>query len=110
WNMYAPELTQKIHDSGVILVYARLGTLIYSIPNTFFSLNEHWEFRLLDINDTLIAIRVNSINGGNIGNPYLSGDFRYVLIPGGVAASAKSSVDYTKMSYEEIADRFNIPN
>lgn len=109
WEMYAPELTQEIHDSGVILVYARVGTLIYSIPNTFFTSNEHWEFRLLDTNDTLIAIRVNSINGGTIGNPFLDGDFRYILIAGGIAASSKSMDDYSKMSYKEVVERFNIP-
>ncbi|WP_236262832.1 collagen-like protein [Aggregatimonas sangjinii] len=111
WEIFAPELTQEIHDTGVILVYARIGTLIHQLPDSFFTgVQEHWNFRLLDINDDLIAIRVHSINGSNIGTPYLNGDFRYVIIPGGISASAKSSLDYTKMSYEEIAERFNIPD
>ena len=117
WEMYAPELTQEIHDSGVILLYARIGTLIYSIPATFFSSNEYWEFRLLDTTDTLIAIRVNSIDGGNLGDLYLDGDFRYVIIPGGIPSSTSSQItskskalDYSKMSYKEIVERFNIPD
>lgn len=110
WEIFAPELTQEIHDTGVILVYARIGTLIYKLPDSFFvSIQEHWNFRLLDTNDTLIAIRVHSIDGSNIGTPFLNGDFRYVIIPGGAAASGKSSMDYTKMSYEEITAHFGIP-
>lgn len=109
WEIIAPELTQEIHDTGVILVYARVGTLIYKLPDSYFgTIQEHWNFRLLDINDPLIAIRVHSIDGGNIGTPFLNGDFRYVIIPGGVSASGKSSLDYTQMSYKEIAERFNI--
>lgn len=111
WEMFAPELTQEIHDTGVVLVYARKGTFIYPVPVTFFdSVDENWNFRLLDINDTLIAIRVHSIDGSNIGTPFLNGDFRYILIPGGVASSGKTaSLDYAKMSYEEIIAHFNIP-
>ena len=110
WELNAPELTQEIHDTGVILVYARIGTLIHKLPDSFFtSIQEHWNFRLLDTNDDLIAIRVHSIDGSNIGTPYLNEDFRYVIIPGGVAASGKSAFDYAKMSYDEIVERFNIP-
>lgn len=111
WEMFAPELTQEIHDTGVILVYARKGNLIYPVPVTFFdTIDESWNFRLLDINDTMIAVRVHSVNGGTIGQPYLNGDFRYILIPGGVVSSGKTtSADYSKMSYDEITSHFNIP-
>lgn len=114
WEIFAPELTQEIHDTGVILVYARVGTLIYPIPVTFFStIRENWNFRLLDINDTLIAIRVNSTDGGVIGTPFLNEDFRYIIIPGGTTASTddgrSATINYSKMSYEEIIAHFNIP-
>ena len=112
WEMYAPELTQEIHDTGVILVYARVGNLIYSIPRSFFStVQEEWGYRLLGINDTLIAIRVHSIDGSNIGTPFLNEDFRYIIIPGGTpTTSSRSAIDYTTMSYDEITAHFNIPN
>ena len=111
WELFAPELTQEVHDTGVILVYARIGIFIHKLPDSFFApTQEHWNFRLLDINDPLIAIRVHSIDGSNIGTPYLNGDFRYVIVPGGISASGKFSVDYSKMSYEEIALQFNIPD
>lgn len=117
WSLIAPELTQEIHDTGVVLLYARVGLFIYTVPITFFSGNEYWYFRLFDINDPLIAIRVDSIDGGDIGTPILNGDFRYVLIPGGIPANTDNpggitakTPDYAAMSYEEIAERFNIPD
>ncbi|WP_339711167.1 hypothetical protein [uncultured Kriegella sp.] len=118
WEMFAPELTQLVHDTGVILVFARQGSFIYPIPNTFFgSINEHYEFRLFDINDDLIAVRVFSTNNLDIGAPHLNGDYRYVIIPGGIPSetgpqidSKTKVLDYSKMSYEGIAERFNIPD
>ena len=42
-------------------------------------------------------------------------DYRYVIIPGGISTSARStnatsSIDYSEMSYEEIIAHFNIPD
>ncbi|WP_394747904.1 collagen-like triple helix repeat-containing protein [Spongiimicrobium salis] len=110
WSLTAPELTQEIHDSGIILIYARRGTVIYTIPNSFYStIQEYWNFRLLDTNDDLIAIRVHSIDGNNIGTPFLNGDFRYVLIPDAATVTSKGEkIDFTKMSYAEVATYFNI--
>lgn len=110
WSLEGTDLTQEDHDSSVILVYARRGQLIHQLPDSFYgSVQEHWNYRLLDANDDLIAIRVTSIDGNNIGQPYLNGDFRYIIIPGGIPTSGKSAKDYTKMSYEEICNHFNIP-
>lgn len=118
WEIYAPELTQEVHDTGVVLVFARKGTLIYPVPNSFFAnIQEHYDFRLLDINDDLIAVRIHSMDGNNIGTPHLNEDFRYVIIPGGTPSntdgpggfdSKTGMEDYTKMSYEEIVEHFNI--
>jgi len=79
WNMFAPKLTQEVHDNGVVLVF--------------------------------------STNNFDIGSPLLNGDYRYIIIPGGIPSntgpviSSKAEVlDYTKMSYEEIAEHFNIPD
>lgn len=116
--MFAPELTQELHDNGVVLVFSRKGNFIYPVPNTLFeNIHEHYEFRLFDVNDDLIAIRVHSTNSFDIGSPYLNGDYRYIITPGGIPSntspviSSKAGVlDYTKMSYEEIAKHFNIPD
>ncbi|MFO7369134.1 MAG: hypothetical protein R6X09_02565 [Bacteroidales bacterium] len=37
-------------------------------------------------------------------------EFRYVIIPGGVQATAKkAALDFTKLSYEEVCELFDIP-
>ena len=116
WDMYAPELTRQIHETGVVLVFARRGLFTYPIPNTFFeNINEHYKFRLFDVNETLIAIRVSSTTNFDIGEPFLNGDYRYILIPGGIPSEKGPQIgskvlDYSKMTYEEIAERFNIPD
>lgn len=48
----------------------------------------------------------SEVNGST---PNYNPQYRYILIPGGVNISAKSSNDYTKMSYQEICKHFNIP-
>lgn len=112
FELDVPQLNETLQDSGVILVYARRSTLIYPIPITFFgSLDENYNWRLLTTNDDIIAVRVNSTDGGVIGEPFLNGEYRYVLIPGGQEAESGRSMsaqDYQNMSYEEIANMFNI--
>ncbi len=112
FELDVPQLNETLQDSGVILVYARRSTLIYPIPITFFgSLDENYNWRLLTTNDDIIAVRVNSTDGGVIGEPFLNDEYRYVLIPGGQQAEGGRSIsaqDYQKMSYEEIAQMFNI--
>ncbi len=112
FELDVPQLNEVLQDSGVILVYARRSTLIYPIPITFFgSLDENYNWRLLTTNDDIIAVRVNSTDGGVIGEPFLNDEYRYVLIPGGQEAESGRSMstqDYQNMSYEEIAQLFNI--
>lgn len=112
FELDVPQLNETIQDSGVILVYARRATLIYPIPVTFFgSLHENYNWRLLTTNDDFIAVRVNSTDGSVIGSPFLNDEYRYVLIPGGQQAEGgrtMSAQDYQNMSYEEIAQMFNI--
>lgn len=112
FELDVPQLNEVLQDSGVILVYARRATLIYPIPVTFFgSLHENYNWRLLTTNDDFIAVRVNSTDGSVIGTPFLNDEYRYVLIPGGQEAESgrvMSAQDYQNMSYEEIAELFDI--
>ena len=43
-------------------------------------------------------------------DPARGNKFRYIIIPGGVNAGRNTSINYSKMSYEEICDFYNIPN
>lgn len=112
FELDVPQLNETLQDSGVILVYARKQTLIYPIPITFFgNLDENYNWRLLTTNDGFIAVRINSTDGSVIGTPFLNDEFRYVLIPGRTMADGGRSFtaqEYQNMSYEEIAQLFDI--
>lgn len=105
----APDLTQEIIDSGVILGFGKNIPLVGS-PDVFqlpfiSSSNQYY----LTAQDPLeLRISVSSIDGTSVGTTLFE-EYRYVLIPGGASASGKSSIDYTNMTYDEIVDRFNIP-
>jgi hypothetical protein len=108
----APEITQEVLDTSVIFVFARSNTGAYFLLPVSFEgfLDENYWARI--INAGTLQIGVEGMNGNNnIGEPFLNNLFRYIIIPGGVPSSGKSvtSQDYTKMSYEEIADLFDIP-
>lgn len=98
WNV--PDLTVDIWETGVVLVYgSSRGPLpVYYInPNTGIVIN---------------FIRVGNILPGSIllqsASTSASGKYRYVLIPGGIAASAhRQGIDLR--DYEEVAKAFNIP-
>lgn len=110
FNITAPEVTQTILDSGVILVFAKSNSnTVYPLPVTFFlTLNENYWYRVISLG--IISVGVEAVENNNaIGNPFLNNQFRYVIIPGGVAASGKSSIGFSKMTYEEVVAYFDIP-
>ncbi|WP_110357857.1 collagen-like protein [Arenibacter sp. ARW7G5Y1] len=106
-------LSQEIFDQGTVLVYGKAGTLnVFALPFIGEAgVSYYYRLALGSIN-----IRLASVDGSSIGNP-LFGQYRYVLIPGGVEASTgiggigskTATVDFTKLSYEEVIAHFNIP-
>ncbi len=97
WNVSYPlsQITQDNLDSGVLLTYKKTGTDIFQVSNTvtpyfwvYYSLGE-------------IAME-SSINQ--------SGSYRHIIIlRAGSAFERNVNTDYTKMSYQEICAKFNIP-
>ena len=102
-------------DQDVILVYGRRADnailfTVSQLPFELFSQSEVYRYRVSE-GATFNALYVDnsSSDGGNKVFDYFA-DYRYVIIPGGVSANGKSSsIDYTKMSYEEVIAHFNIP-
>lgn len=105
-----PGMTDLIRDNGVVLVYGRSnGDVRYQLPAVLFGHNQSYSARP-GFSDNLRLI-VESTDSGVIGKSLHLIEFRYLLIPGGIPVSGKmASVDYSKMSYEEIAEQFNIPD
>ncbi|WP_025666208.1 collagen-like protein [Aquimarina megaterium] len=105
-------------NEDVILVYGRhevniLVSEIKQLPYILASQNEYYGFEVASfVGGSSLRIEVTTLDGSTNIFTFFD-DFRYVIIPGGVAASTssatKSAIDYTKMSYEEIITLFNIP-
>ena len=100
--------------TDVVLVYGQRDADsaddgIYPLPFILASQDEYYGYGLFDVTGgTGLQARVNTLDGGTNVFTFFT-EYRYVVIPGGNPASGKSSVDYTKMSYEEITQLFNIP-
>nr|WP_298995934.1 hypothetical protein [uncultured Allomuricauda sp.] len=119
FDIDVPELTQEIINQGVVLVFGRNIPGGFSSPDVmqlpFISNSNFYSSRIEDV-ETL-RITVASLDGTAVGIPFFE-NYRYVIIPGGVPAeddgggiiitSKSSEYDYSKMSYEEIAELFNI--
>ena len=100
--------------TDVVLVYGQRDTEsatdgVYALPYILASQDEYYSFMLADASSTSTSLRatVNTLDGGtNLFNFFQQ--YRYMIIPGGVSDSGKSSLDYSKMSYEEVAAHFGI--
>lgn len=110
YNIDAPDLSQEIMDSGVILGFGKNIPLLSGTPDVFplpfITSGNNYYIRAED--PEILRISVESIDGNSVGSTFFE-EYRYVLIPGGNPVSGKSSIDYSKMSYEEIVELFNIP-
>ncbi|WP_109438212.1 hypothetical protein [Aquimarina sp. AU119] len=110
----APQITEEIINSGTILVFGRysgFGSRIYQLPALIGQ--KFHQFRLNPAGGEF-DLRINTLDGSDIGLNNSLTSVRYVIIPGGVtidpaSSASKSAKDYSSMSYEEIKAQFNIP-
>lgn len=108
----APEINAGILNFGTILVYGRrvdliTGNQVYQIPIVFGAARQQsYYFRATD-GQIRISVVANE-QGQSVGDGAFFVQYRYVIIPGGQNTSGKSTTDYKNMSYEEVADLFNI--
>lgn len=124
FTISAPQMTTDILNFGTILVYGKRqgvsvpgfggSLLVFQLPYEISALEVSYQFsasRSAFASQIRITIRETDDDGTiSEGGNYLQ-HFRYVLIPGGMSSRGKSStVDYAKMSYEELAAHFNIPD
>lgn len=101
--------------SDLLLVYA--GNNIFSDSFEIFQLpyihnqNLQFGFGLFGTgagNNTGLRIQVSTLDGSDSNFTFID-RYRYIIVPGGISTSGKSTLDYTKMTYEEIISHFNIP-
>lgn len=119
-NRLAPGITQAILDNGVVLAYAKHGTIAgvgpylfpFVIPGNPAIIVGHLPVvgRLIYYNQ-----RMDATTGVVVNTAY---QFRYVIIPGGVAggrlmsgpAKGRTIDELKSMSYSAVASMFNIPD
>ncbi len=104
YDIPAPEVNQDVRDSSVILVYGKFNNEIWGIPTAFPFLNETYNFMCFTT-DGIITIFCDASDGTSaMGTPYIQ-EYRYVIIP---STTARNSIDYTSMSYQEVVDYFGL--
>lgn len=106
----APELSNDILSKGTILVYMSFGTGAYTLPYTSTAGTFVNTITAISSLQKIKLFRFKHANDGTTVGLPTTLTWRYILIPGGVAAttSKTAKLDYAKMSYEEICARFNI--
>lgn len=111
----APEITQHALDSGTVIVFGKLlgynpavwpASNVGQLPITVTYIQsgatqqDTWSARLSPGN-----LRIRFINDHNIyNNIAVQHQFRYIVIPGG-----QSTGRQRQLTYEEICERYNIP-
>ncbi len=104
----APELSTDILSKGTILVYVSFGSGTYTLPYTSTAGGFANTITAISNPQKIKLFRFRHDGGGTVNLPTTL-SWRYILIPGGVTATAKTAkLDYSKMSYEEVCARFNI--
>lgn len=105
----APELSEDILSKGTILVYVSFGTGTFALPYTSTAGGFVNTITAISTAKKIKLFRFRHDAGGTVNLP-TSLSWRYILIPGGVAAATAkgNKLDYSKMSYEEVCAHFNI--
>ncbi|OWU88255.1 hypothetical protein DBB36_13300 [Flavobacterium sp. WLB] len=105
----APELSADIVSKGTVLVYMSFGSGVYTLPYTSTAGGFVNTISAITSVQKIKLFRFKHVADGTTVNLPTSLSWRYILIPGGVSATAKEAkLDYSKMSYEEVCARLNI--
>ena len=108
-TLNAPELSADILSKGTVLVYVSFGSGTFSLPYTSTAGGFVNTITAVSSLKKIKLFRFRHDQGGTVNLP-TSLSWRYILIPGGVAAatSKMAKVDYSKMSYEEVCAHLKI--
>ncbi|MCC9062826.1 hypothetical protein [Flavobacterium piscisymbiosum] len=108
-SINAPQLSEDILAKGTVLVYVSFGSGTYTLPYTSTAGGFVNTITAISTAKKIKLFRFRHDAGGTVNLP-TSLSWRYILIPGGVAATTGKAAkpDYAKMSYEEVCAYFNI--
>jgi len=108
-SINAPELSDDILAKGTILVYVSYGAGTFTLPYSSLAGGTVNTITAISTLKKIKLFRFTHSGVGTVGLPTTL-SWRYILIPGGVAAatSKAAKLDYSKMSYEQVCAHFNI--
>jgi len=108
-SLVAPELTEDILSEGTVLVYVSFGSGTFSLPYTSTAGGFVNTITAIPSLKKIKLFRFRHDQAATVNIP-TSLSWKYILIPGGVAAatSKTAKLDYSKMSYQEVCAHFNI--
>lgn len=108
-SINAPQLSEDILAKGTILVYVSFGSGTYTLPYTSTAGGFVNTITAISTAKKIKLFRFRHDQAATVNLP-ASLSWRYILIPGGVAATTGKAAkpDYAKMSYEEVCAHFNI--
>ena len=100
----APQLSADILAKGTVLVYMSFGGGTYQLPYTSTAGGSINTITAISSVQKIKLFRFKHVADGTTVALPTTLNWRYILIPGGVAASTSKTVkvDYSKMSYEEV--------
>lgn len=105
----APELSEDILAKGSILLYVSFGPDVHTIPYTSTAGGAVNTITAIASIKKIKLFRFRHTGEGTINLPTTL-KWRYILIPGGIAASTgkAAKVNYSYMNYQEVCAHFNI--
>ena len=108
-SLNAPELSEDIVTKGTVLVYVSFGSGNFSLPYTSTAGGFANTLTAISSLKKIKLFRFRHDQAATVNIP-TSLSWRYILIPGGVAATGKAAKkpNYSEMSYEEVCQHFNI--
>ena len=113
FSVDAPDLTEDIVESGVILAYVSLAGDIYESkavrPLPAYAVGANWDFLIPDY-------EIIEFTSDMISKPFTTGNnFRFIAIPGNTLTLKSASMKNTSekelrsMPYKDVCKLFNIP-
>ena len=108
FDIEIPDLTRSEIDESVILVYFTDGFSIYQAP--YVNSARNFYFRLTTNSDNGYDMNLigQSMNANSYTFDWME-EFRYVIVPQGTSESSKAaSMNFEKMSYEEVMNHFGL--
>lgn len=108
YDLPAPELTQELIDQGIVLVYFRLLGAVSPLPITLGGFSDAEPYTItFNASQPGKIIILSQYLDNTVNTLANSSEFRYVLIPGGVAANA--SYEELVKDYGRLVKQFSIP-